>query len=236
MTPDRPLICIVEDDVDVSNGLAAILEAQGFVTTHVADGALAVERIRTTRPSLVLLDVQLPHRSGFDICRDLRADAVLRDIPIIMLTGLGDELHRVAGLEFGADDYVAKPFNVREVQLRIQAVLRRSPASTAPVDERLRVGTLELDLGQRRVILDGAEMTLTAKEYELLVALAEARGRALSRDHLLRHVWGYETADLRTRTVDWHVLQLRRKLGAESWRLETVERYGYRLNDTNRPA
>lgn len=225
-------ILIVEDDPDVAEGLLDLLGACGYQPTHVNDGALAIPSARAAAYDLVLLDVQLPNRSGFEICRELRADPALSGMPVIFLSAFGDDLHRVAGLETGADDYVVKPFNAREVVLRIEAVLRRRAAP--PAADVLRVGAIAIETGMRSVAVGGTPVELTVREFELLTALVRAQGRALSREFLLREVWHYPNTDIRTRTIDAHVLQLRKKLGPEAWRLKTLDRFGYRL-DSGRP-
>jgi DNA-binding response OmpR family regulator len=228
MTGSSHRILIVEDDPDVAAGLIDLLQACGYDPTHVNDGALAVPAARAAAYDLIILDVQLPHRSGLEICRGLRSDPTLSRIPVIFLSAYGDDLHRVAGLETGADDYVVKPFNAREVVLRIESVLRRR--SGPPAQHPLRVGGIVLDEGTRAVSVAGAAIDVTVREFELLAALIRAKGKALSRDFLLLEVWHYPTADVRTRTIDAHVLQLRKKLGAEAWRVKTLDRFGYRLD------
>lgn len=222
-------ILIVEDDALVAQLLATCLQHEGYECLTVSNGTEAVTRALALRPDLVLLDLVLPGRPGLDICRDLRTHPELRHVPVIMLTGLGEQADRIVGLEVGADDYIAKPFSPREVVLRVKAVLRRAtPAEHQP--SRV-VGTLRIDVAQRSVTLGSEPLELTAKEFDLLLALVEARGRVLSREHLLRSVWGFEHAsEQRTRTVDVHVRYLRRKLGAEARRLETFKGVGYRLN------
>jgi two-component system alkaline phosphatase synthesis response regulator PhoP len=201
----------------------------------VDNGTAAVPMVREHRPDLVVLDITLPGRDGLDICRELRRDPVLNQIPIIILSGLGADMDRIVGLEIGADDYIAKPFNDRELALRVKAVIRRTQAIAA--DPVRRVGALVIDEPRRRVTVGGAPIALTAKEFDLLSTLVGARGRVLSRQHLLRVVWRYERGeDLHTRTVDVHVRHLRQKLGVEAPRLETIKGVGYRLNLDEDPA
>jgi two-component system phosphate regulon response regulator PhoB len=222
-------VLVVEDDPRIGQIVANRLQREGMEASIVSDGMLAVPAVRAWQPDLVLLDITLPGRDGLDICRELRRDPLLGRIPIIILSGLGEDLDRIVGLELGADDYIPKPFNDRELALRVKAVIRRAHES-APSHVR-QLGVLTIDAPQRRVTLDGQLVSLTAKEFDLLSALADARGRVLTRSHLLRSVWGYEHGEgMHTRTVDVHVRHLRQKLGAEAWRLETVKSVGYRLN------
>jgi DNA-binding response OmpR family regulator len=223
-------ILVVEDDPAIAAIVSNRLQQDGCRIVPASDGDAAMRRARAERPDLVVLDVQLPGKSGLDVCRELRADAELGWTPIVMLTALGDEIDRIVGFEVGADDYVPKPFNPRELSLRIAALLRRVRGGGVQPPGVRRIGTVAVDVGQRLVTLDGAPVRVTAKEFDLLAAFLDARGRALSRDHLLRTVWGYERGDIRTRTVDVHVRQLRRKLGAEGARIQTVERFGYRMD------
>ncbi len=221
-------ILIVEDDQELAGLIAARLRNEALEPALVRSGESALVIARTERPDLVLLDLQLPGRHGLDLCREIRADAALASIPILMMTGLGEEVDRIVGLEVGADDYVVKPFSVRELVLRVKAILRRSRGHQPSA--AYRVGTLQVDAGARRVVVGERPIALTRKEFDLLHALASARGRVLTREHLLQTVWEYQHGDIATRTVDVHVRQLRRKLQGEAWRVETVERVGYRLN------
>jgi two-component system alkaline phosphatase synthesis response regulator PhoP len=222
-------VLVVEDDPGVSQFVSTRLKREGMDAIVVTDGARAVHAVRQHRPDLILLDLNLPGRDGRDICRELRLDPTFARIPVIIMSGLGGDVDRIVGLEIGADDYVTKPFNDRELALRIRAVLRRTQGTGGPPVRRF--GSLEVDLAQRRVTLNGTLLALTTKEFDLLMALVEARGRVLARKHLLREVWGYERGeDLYTRTVDVHVRHLRQKLGAEAHRIETIKGVGYRLN------
>jgi DNA-binding response OmpR family regulator len=226
-------ILVVEDDPAIAGIVSNRLQQDGYRIVPAPDGDAAVRRARAERPDLVVLDVQLPGKSGLDVCRELRADPELGWTPIVMLTALGDEIDRIVGFEVGADDYIPKPFNARELSLRIAALLRRSRGAVQPSSVR-RIGAVTVDAGRRLVTLAGAPVRVTAKEFDLLSAFLDAHGRALSRDYLLRTVWGYERGDIRTRTVDVHVRQLRRKLGPEGARIQTVERFGYRLDPGRR--
>jgi DNA-binding response OmpR family regulator len=222
-------VLVVEDDPRIGDIVARRLGREDIATILVGDGNDAIPAVRQHRPDLVLLDLSLPGRNGLEICRDLKRDPDLARTPVIIMSGWSEESDRIAGLEIGADDYVTKPFSDRELLLRVKAVIRRAHGATTPPVRRF--GSLTIDHPQRRASVDGATLMLTAKEFDLLDALAEARGRVLTRQHLLKVVWGYAHGDvLHTRTIDVHVRHLRRKLGSEAERLETVKGVGYRLN------
>jgi DNA-binding response OmpR family regulator len=212
-------ILLVEDEDAIANPLAEGLRREGFAVSRVATGAAA---LAAPSPDLVLLDLRLPDISGTDVCRQLRARS---DVPIIVVTAKGEEVDRVVGLELGADDYVVKPFGFRELLARIRAVLRRTGRGAA--DNRLRAGSLELDLRARRATLDGSELVLTPKEFDLLSLLASDPGAVISREHILREVWNTEWFGP-TKTIDVHVASLRKKLGDARW-IETVRGVGLRL-------
>jgi phosphate regulon transcriptional regulator PhoB len=222
-------VLIVEDEPDIRDLLAWHLEREGFQVSHGRTGLEGLRQIQAAPPDLLLLDLMLPELNGLEVCRRLRSDPATATLPIVMLTARGEELDRVLGLELGADDYIVKPFSPKEVVARVRAVLRRSrpPRETAP----LAIGTLEVDPGTHQVTVGGATVSLTPKEYDLLQALVEARGRILSREFLLDRVWGYRAAsEIESRTVDVHVRRLRVKLGPEGRRILTVKTAGYRLD------
>jgi two-component system, OmpR family, response regulator RegX3 len=212
-------ILIVEDDEAIAEQLAEGLGDEGFDVMRVGTGEQALE---APLPDLVLLDLRLPGIDGTEVCRRLRARS---DVPIIVITAKGEEVDRVVGLELGADDYVVKPFGFRELLARIRAVMRRAH----PGSERslLQVGALEIDVRGRRAAVDGAQLTLTTKEFDLLALLASEPGAVVSRQRILREVWDTEWFGP-TKTVDVHVASLRRKLGDPAW-IETVRGVGLRL-------
>jgi DNA-binding response OmpR family regulator len=221
-------VLIVEDEPDIRDLLVFHLERDGFQVTKCKSGAEALRLVRSAQPDLVLLDLMLPEIDGLEVCRRLRHDPTTQAVPIVMLTARDDEVDRVLGLELGADDYVIKPFSPRELVARIRAVPRRTRPTpgTAPVT----IGHLSLDAPAHAVTVDGVAVSLTRKEFDLLRALVEARGRVLSREFLLDHVWGYTAAgEIESRTVDVHVRRLRLKLGSEGRRIGTVTGVGYRL-------
>jgi phosphate regulon transcriptional regulator PhoB len=221
-------VLIVEDEPDIRELLAFHLERDGFHVTKARSGGDALRHIKGGVPDLVLLDLMLPEVDGLEVCRRIRQDPRTASLPIVMLTAKGEEVDRILGLELGADDYIVKPFSPKEVVARVRAVLRRSraPGGTAPIVS----GRLTIDLERHRVAVAGATVELTPKEFDLLRALAEARGRVLSREFLLDRVWGYAAAgEIESRTVDVHVRRLRVKLGVEGGRITTVKGVGYRL-------
>ncbi|HKZ07478.1 MAG TPA: response regulator [Methylomirabilota bacterium] len=222
-------VLIVEDEPDIRELLGFHLEREGYHVMRASTGTEALRQVRHARPDLVILDLMLPEMDGLEVCRRLRAEAGTAGVPVIMLTAKGDEVDRVVGLEMGADDYVVKPFSPKEVLARVRAVLRRSrgPVTAAP----LTVGGIALDEATHQASAGGQALSLTPKEFDLLRALLEARGRVLSREFLLDRVWGYARADeIESRTVDVHVRRLRAKLGPEGQRILTVKNVGYRLD------
>ncbi|HYR40018.1 MAG TPA: response regulator [Methylomirabilota bacterium] len=222
-------VLIVEDERDIRDLVLFHLEREGFQVSSASSGEEALRQVRHASPDLVLLDLMLPAMGGLEVCRKLRQDPATVALPIVMLTAKGDEVDRVLGLELGADDYIVKPFSPKELLARVRAVLRR--AKPAPGAAAIAIGALAIDPGTRTVTVQGAPLTLTHKEFELLSALADAQGRVLSREFLLDRVWGYSRADeIESRTVDVHVRRLRVKLGPEGRRILTVKSVGYRLD------
>ena len=222
------LILIVDDEKDLVSTLEYNFEREGYQTRSALNGVEAVEQAKKTPlPDLVLLDLMLPDTSGTEVCRQLRAQAETKNIPVLMLTAKDDEIDRVVGFEVGADDYVTKPFSVRELMLRVRAVLRRSQ-SAPPPSEELLFGALRVDPSAHQVWHDGDEVTLTALEFKLLTTLLSRKGRVQTRKQLLDDVWGIQ-ADVSTRTVDTHVKRLRQKLGEAGEYIETLRGVGYRF-------
>jgi two-component system, OmpR family, phosphate regulon response regulator PhoB len=222
-------VLIAEDEADIRDLLAFHLERDGYEVSRARTGTEALRLAQERHPDLLVLDLMLPEMNGLEVCRRLRQDAATAGLPIVMLTAKGDEVDRVVGLEMGADDYIVKPFSPKEVVARVRAVLRRTrpPAGAGA----LVAGALILDRETHTVRLAGAPLALTPKEFDLLRALLEARGRVLSREYLLDRVWGYARADeIESRTVDVHVRRLRAKLGPEEHRIVTVKNVGYRLD------
>ena len=222
-------ILVIEDEPDIRQVLEYNLRQAGHEVLGFDRGKTGLDAASERPPELVLLDLMLPDMSGLDVCRALKADARLREVAVIMLTAKSSEIDRVVGLELGADDYVTKPFSVREVLLRVQAVLRRRPADAEPVaSEPVAFGCLRIDHDAHRVWVDGGEIALTALEMRLLWTLYQRRGRVQSRGQLLDDVWDADPEN-NTRTVDTHVKRLREKLAAASDYIETVRGVGYRF-------
>lgn len=223
-------ILIVEDEADLASTLEYNLAREGYRPRVAPNGRAALEEITLDpAPDAVLLDLMLPDISGTEICKHLREHERTRDIPVIMLTAKGEEIDRVVGFEVGADDYVVKPFSVRELMLRLRALLRRTER---PGDEPdlITFGRLRMDHEGHRVWVDDREINLTALEFRLLYAFVSRRGRVQTRDALLSDVWGIE-ADVTTRTVDTHVKRLREKLRGAGHYVETLRGVGYRFRD-----
>ena len=229
MTEGRGLVLVVDDERDLRTLLEFNLRQSGYQVVQASTGAEALARARSLRPQVIVLDLNLPDVSGTDVCRLLKSDEATRGIPILMLTARGSEADRIAGLELGADDYVGKPFSVREVVLRVDAVARRGTARPSGTGQRtLKAGPIELDLDAYIVRVDGNELPLTLQEFKLLAYLVEGKGRVRTRDELLTNVWN-TSPDLETRTVDTHVKRLRDKLERAGDLIETVRGLGYRI-------
>ena len=218
---------VVEDDPDIVELLVHYLRAEGFAVDALGDGKKALDRLRLEAYDLLVLDLQLPGLVGLSLCAEVRRDKRTRDVPVVMLTARGDEADRIVGLEMGADDYVVKPFSPKELVARVRALFRRMSRKDDDL-KALGMGGLEVDRARHVVKWEGQPVYLTAKEFSLLVALLEAKGRVLSRQNLLEDVWGYTYAE-GMRTVDVHVRRLREKLPGLAQRIVTVKSLGYRL-------
>jgi DNA-binding response OmpR family regulator len=223
----KPRILVVDDEPEAVDLLEFNLKQAGYNVLTAHDGAEALQKARTTLPSLVVLDLMLPEVDGLEVCKMLRRDPATTAIPIIMLTARASEIDRVLGLEIGAEDYVTKPFSPRELVLRVKKVLERGRAAGEP-SELLTFGSLQIDPPRHLVSWRGKSIELTATEFKLLVLLAQRRGRVQSREQLLRDVWEYNSL-IDTRTVDTHMRRLREKLGPAAKYLDTVRGVGYRF-------
>lgn len=224
----RQKILLVEDEKNIAKVVTYNLEREGYQVATARDGEEGLAKARKELPDLVVLDLMLPKLDGLDLCRQLKTDPKTARIPIIMLTAKTQEADRVVGLEMGADDYVAKPFSVRELAARVKAVLRRGQSSEAPT--LWKGWEIEVDWERRKVKAKRKLVELTPKEFDLLKALVEASGRVLSREMLLEKVWGYtQASEIQSRTVDLHISQLRQKLGAPAKQILTVTGAGYRF-------
>jgi two-component system phosphate regulon response regulator PhoB len=225
----RPKILAVDDEPDLLELVRMGLESAGYDVDTAETGAAALERLRTGPPDLLLLDLLLPDISGTELCRRVRADSRLGELPIIMLTAKGEEVDRVVGFELGADDYVTKPFSPRELALRVRAVLSRRRLE-GPSGTLLRRDPLRVDPERHRCWVKEDEVILTAKEFQLLVSLMRRPGRVYTRDQLLDEVWGSDIT-VTSRTIDTHLKRLREKLGEAGPLIETVRGVGYRFAD-----
>ena len=222
-------ILIVEDERDVVDLLTLNLrKAGGFIISTASDGATGLQKARTEKPAFIILDLMLPKMPGLEVCKILKTDPGTRHIPIMMLTAKAEEIDRIVGLEFGADDYVTKPFSPREVVLRIKAILRRGRGESD--EETVTAGAITIDPVRHQVSVGGKRVHLTSIEFKLLRTLLQRRGRMQARDRLLNDVWGYESV-IDTRTVDTHVRRLREKLGKAGDAIETVRSFGYRFQE-----
>jgi len=220
----REHILVVDDESNIVELAQMYLEQAGYSVEGARDGQEALTRARHMRPALVVLDPMLPGLDGWEVCRRLRAES---DVPIIMLTARSDEVDRIVGLELGADDYVAKPFNPRELVARVRAVLRRYKRSVQP-DRAVTVGQLVIDPRSREACAGDRVLDLRPKEFDLLLSWAEHQGLVMSRDQLLEQVWGYDFAG-GTRTVDAHISHLRARLDGSGVTIETYRGIGYKL-------
>jgi len=221
-------VLLVDDERDLLSLLDFNLRAAGFETLLATTGDQAVSQLRRRVPDLVLLDLMLPDVPGTELCRQIKGDPRTKHVPVVMLTAKGEEVDRVVGFEIGADDYVTKPFSVRELVLRLKAVVRRAGASKTSERPPEQVGPIKVDVDAHRVYVDGSEVTLTPLEFKLLSTLMARLGRVQSREQLLEDVWEM-SSEVETRTVDTHVKRLREKLGSGRELLETVRGIGYRL-------
>lgn len=223
-------ILIIEDEQDVIDLLTLHLRKAGFALSTATDGAAGLRQAREGSPALIILDLMLPKMPGLEICKVLKTDIATRQIPVIMLTAKAEEIDRIVGLEFGADDYVTKPFSPRELVLRVNAILRRGKGEVAE-EKKLSIGAITLDPARHHVAVGGKSVRLTSVEFKLLNMLMQRQGRVQARDRLLNEVWGYESV-IDTRTVDTHVRRLRKKLGKAAAAIETVRGFGYRMRES----
>lgn len=232
---EKRKILVVDDEPDVTDLVAYHLKAKAFHVETLNDATASISKARSYQPDLIILDIMMPHLSGIQVCRILRADPKLAKVPIIFLTAKAEAHDRIEGLESGADDYLSKPFSPKELVLRVESILRRIATTGEPVSARLRVGDIQLDSDTHRVTVRGESLDLTATEFKLLRLMMERQGRVQTREHLLLNVWNYST-EIETRTVDTHVRRLREKLGPEAGWIETIRGVGYRIADKKLPA
>jgi len=223
---ERQTVLIVDDEPNIVQLARMYLAREDFQVSSEGDGLVALGTIRTRQPDLVVLDVMLPGLDGFEICRRLRAEG--NQVPIIMVTARDEDIDKILGLELGADDYLTKPFNPRELVARVRAVLRRGAITETGPQPPIQIADLEIDLAGRVIYLNGETIEMRTQEFEVLKVLAENKGIVLSRDQLLSKAWGYDFYG-QTRTVDVHIAQIRRKLAHSQVRIETVTGIGYKL-------
>ena len=223
-----PVIAALDDEADILELLKVNLEKSGYRFEGFQEAEDLYRYLARERPALILLDLMLPGTDGLEVCRQIRRSQDLAAIPVIMLTARGDESDKVVGLELGADDYVTKPFSVKELVARVHAVLRRPAAGAA--GPRIAVGTLVIDLDKHEVTVAGTRIELTATEFKILTLLVSRKGRVFSRDQILDHLWGSEKAVI-DRTVDVHIRNLREKLGSAASLIKNIRGTGYKLEE-----
>ncbi len=219
-------ILIADDEANIRDLARLYLEKEGFRVRMAVDGAAALEEVRREPPALLILDLMMPRMDGWEVCRRVRAEG---NLPILMLTARDQDIDKIVGLEMGADDYLTKPFNPRELVARVRAILRRASPEKPLADRPRRLGRLTIDPTSREVTLDDAPIPLRAREFDLLLTLADHANQVLSRDQLLDLAWGYEYYG-QTRTVDVHVAHLRDRLAGSGVEIETVWGRGYKLS------
>jgi DNA-binding response OmpR family regulator len=220
------LVMVIEDEKEIRELVRYNLERAGYRVSTASDGEAGLKDLFASRPDALVLDLMLPGRSGLEVLRELRSEPLTRDLPVVVLSARGAEMDKLLGFEHGADDYLTKPFSARELIARVKALLRRSKPERG--DAKLEVGGLEIDPAAREARYRGRPLDLTLREFDLLAFFARHPGRVLSRDELLRKVWGYNHVG-ETRTVDVHVRRLRRELGDQERAIETVTGAGYKL-------
>ena len=221
-------ILVIEDEPDIRKNLEYNLAREGFSVIGAASISEAESNLSVQTFNLILLDLMLPDGSGLDLCKKIKADSKTESIPVIILTAKDDEVDKVVGFEIGADDYVTKPFSVRELILRVKAVLKRGTEKKDILEVERKFGDLRIDIDSHEVYVDDSKINLTALEFKLLRQLVDTRGRVQSRDQLLSEVWGY-SSDVTTRTVDTHVKRLREKLGPMGKYVQTIRGVGYKF-------
>ena len=224
-------IFVVEDEPDIRETISYNLTQEGFKVFQFSDAESCLSKLKKHKPDLLILDLMLPGMSGLDMCKHIKSEQQLKMISIIMLTAKSEEVDRILGFELGADDYVTKPFSVRELILRVKVLLKKN---SEMIDDSALItfGSISLNLDAHQVMIENNEINLTALEFKLLNHLIQRKGRAQTRDQLLGEVWGYNT-EVTTRTVDTHIKRLREKLGDVGKYIQTIRGVGYRLNNQN---
>ena len=223
-------VLIIEDEPDIRKTIDYNLSKESFKVFQAGSIAEGEKSISDNSPNVIILDLMLPDGSGLTLCRDIKSDDKTKHIPVILLTAKADEVDRVIGFELGADDYVTKPFSVRELILRVKAILKRGVSESTKVDEEEFIfGELKLNLDAHQVFINDSEIAFTALEFRLLKHLIDRKGRVQTRDQLLEEVWGY-SSEVTTRTVDTHIKRLREKLGVTGEYIQTIRGVGYRFS------
>lgn len=220
----KETILIVDDEQNIIELARLYLEQEGFRVESANTGRAALDKVKAADPALIVLDLMLPEIDGWEVCRRVRSNS---DVPIIMLTARDEDVDKIVGLEIGADDYMTKPFNPRELVARVKAILRRSERAAMP-GKAIHIGDLSIDPARREVLVAGQPIDVRTKEFDCLMTLAENKGIVLSREKLLELAWGYDFAG-QTRTVDVHVAHLRKKISHSTAQIETVTGVGYKL-------
>lgn len=223
-------VLVVDDEEHIRELIKFNLEKSGFKVICADNGIDAIKLAKEQEPQLMLLDIMLPGMDGLDVCKEIRKDSNMSDMPIIMITAKGEEVDKIIGLELGADDYITKPFSVRELVARVKAILRRTTMQI--VEKTFKIGNLTIDFGKHEVLKSENRIDLTLKEFELLQILIKNKGRVMTRDFLLDKIWGYEYVG-ETRTVDVHIRHLRQKIEDDDKNpvyIQTIRGIGYRFN------
>lgn len=223
-------VLVIEDEKDLADLLVFNLQKEGYRSSCAYDGNTGLAAACSSHPDLIILDLMLPGMMGTEVCKEIRRNQQTAATPVLMLTARSDEIDRVVGFEVGADDYLAKPFSMRELLLRVKAILRRGSSAEIP-SGHVTIGGISIDSERHAVLIEGRQADLTSTEYKLLLYLAERPDRVISRELLLQQVWGYNYLG-DTRTVDTHVTRLRGKLGASGEQIKTVRGFGYKIEAT----
>lgn len=223
-------ILLCDDEPDVTELLEYKLQQAGYFVKAINSPLALIGAARDFIPDMIILDVMMPDLDGYQVCRMLKADTVLSDVPVLFLTAKAESDDRIKGLELGADDYLAKPFDSRELLLRVSSVFKRASRQASQAQRIITIGDLVINESEHSVRLEGEELELTATEFKLLYLLVERKGRVQTRENLLVNVWNYDS-DIETRTVDTHVRRLREKLGSYANLIETIRGVGYRVSE-----
>ena len=224
---EKQTILIIEDELNIRDLIETVLSKNGFVTVGVESAEIGLKKIPSLKPSMIIMDIQLPHMDGLECCRKVRQDPHTKNIPIIFVSVQSSDINKIIGLESGADDFIAKPFNHNELLARVKAVLRRTQTARSPAKNLVTDGPFSLDLENHTATLDKKKLILTPKEFTLLIFFIKSRGKVLTRDIMSTQIWERENLET-SRTIDVHIGRLRKKLGKYSKLIQTVGKVGYR--------